>query len=225
MSIRRRAGLVILRAELARLGSASQVTSALNALQKKGELVRLGAGVYAKAAREVSSGEIRPLADFGILVREAAHKLQILVDPNATGTSDKASTAQNAGQNTIFDTGRRRITRKLALGSHRVVYINDRMRAVARPPVLSGGRLTAIPTTGVAKFVRDLARASEVKYIRTRLDTWAETVTKLAGDDIKSGPVQDLLVALKRVGVITSDELAALLINYLRERKSGVRSV
>ena len=225
LSVRRRAGQVVLRAELSRLGSASQVSSALKALQKKGELVRLGAGVYAKAAREPGTGEVRPLADFGVLAREAADKLHMLVNPNATRSRSEVSATQNAGQIVVFDTGHRRVSRKLALGSHRVVYTNDRMRAVARFSRVPGGRLPLIPNTGVAQFVRALARVSQVKFIRTPLDEWAETATQLAGDDIRSGPVQDLLVALKRAGVISSDELAALLINFLRERKQSVRSV
>ena len=225
LSVRRRAGQVVLRAELSRLGSASQVSSALKALQKKGELVRLGAGVYAKAAREPGTGEVRPLADFGVLAREAADKLHMLVNPNATRSRSEVSATQNAGQIVVFDTGHRRVSRKLALGSHRVVYTNDRMRAVARFSRVPGGRLPLIPNTGVAQFVRALARVSQVKFIRTPLDEWAETATQLAGDDIRSGPVQDLLVALKRAGVISSDELAALLINFLRDRKQSVRSV
>ena len=225
LSVRRRAGQVVLRAELSRLGSASQVSSALKALQKKGELVRLGAGVYAKAAREPGTGEVRPLADFGVLAREAADKLHMLVNPNATRSRSEVSATQNAGQIVVFDTGHRCVSRKLALGSHRVVYTNDRMRAVARFSRVPGGRLPLIPTTGVAQFVRALARVSQVKFIRTRLDEWAETVTQLAGDDIRSGPVQDLLVALKRAGVISSDDMTALLINFLRERKQSVRSV
>lgn len=49
-SIQRRSGHVVLRAELVPLGSASQVSQALKTLQHDGELLRLGAGVYAKAA-------------------------------------------------------------------------------------------------------------------------------------------------------------------------------
>lgn len=62
LSIRRRAGHVVLRAELAGLGSASQVSHALKALQHQGELLRLGAGVYAKADRDGDTGTVRPQA-------------------------------------------------------------------------------------------------------------------------------------------------------------------
>lgn len=81
-----------------------------------------------------------------------------------------------------------------------------------------------IPTTGVAQFVCELARMHGVGYIPTPMDQWAQTVTWLGGDEIYSGPVQDLLVALKQAGKLSIDEMAALLVNYLREQKHGTVS-
>jgi len=57
------------------------------------------------------------------------------------------------------------------------------------------------------------------------MDQWAETVTRLAGDEVRSGPVQDMLIALKRAGKLSTGDMAALLVNYLRERKQGGRPV
>jgi len=78
-SIRRRSGHVVLRAELARLGSASQISEALKTLQRDGELLRLGAGVYAKARRDESTHEVTPVVDVETLGREVAHKLKAQV--------------------------------------------------------------------------------------------------------------------------------------------------
>lgn len=36
---------------------------------------------------------------------------------------------------------------------------------------------------------------------------------------MRSGPVQDLLVAIKRAGKLTKDDMATLLVNYLLARK------
>jgi hypothetical protein len=47
-------------------------------------------------------------------------------------------------------------------------------------------------------------------------------VTRPAGDEVRSGPLQDLLVALKRAGKLTKDDMAGLLVNHPRERKQGV---
>jgi len=206
LSIRRRAGHVVLRAELAGLGSASQVSHALKVLQRDGELLRLGAGVYAKTRRDAATGAARPLADFRLLAQEAARKLKLAAH---------AQTVQDRGPALVLDTGRRRVSRKLALDGRRVVYVNDRTRA----------RSQELPTVGVARFVRELARKHHISYTRTPLDPWAETVTRLAGDEAGHGPVQDLLVALKRAGKLSTDDMAALLVNYLRERKQDVRSV
>ncbi len=97
LSIRRRAGHVILRADVSGLGSASQVSHALTVLQDKGELVRLGAGVYAKAIRDAGTGAVRPLADFETLARETASKLRMVADPKAVGTAGTVQALADSG--------------------------------------------------------------------------------------------------------------------------------
>lgn len=223
--IRRRAGHVVLRAEVAGLGSASQVSHVLKALQRRGELLRLGAGVYAKADRDAANGEVRPTADFETLARETAAKLKMSSSASFEGVAGAAPLTQDGGGALVLDTGRRRVSRKLCLGSNSVAYVNDRVRARDRARDRRAGTRLAIPTSGVEPFVRDLARRYGVSYAHTAMDQWAETVTRLVGDEVRSGPVQDLLVALKRAGKLSTDEMAALLVNYLRERKKGVRSV
>lgn len=223
LSVRRRAGQVVLRAELAELGSASQVSHALKALQRDGELIRLGTGVYAKARKDEETGAIRPLADFETLARETAAKLKMDLASKNRDAVGTMKSLKGSRDSVVLDTGHRRVSRKLRLGDHTVAYVNDRTRKYPDER-LSKGRL-AIPTTGVAQFVRDLARQFGVSYARTPSDQWAETVTRLAGDEVRSGPVQDLLVALKRAGKLSTDDMAALLVNYLRERKQGVRSI
>jgi len=222
LSVRRRTGQVVLRTELAELGSASQVSHALKALQRDGVLVRLGAGVYAKAHKDSETGAVRPMADFETLAQEVATKLKMVSAPAASGMTAIGNAPRGSGDALVLDTGRRRVSRKLTLGGRSVVYVNDRTRKHPAP-LRVGGRQT-MPTTGVAQFVRELARKHQVHHTRTPSDQWAETVTRLAGDEVRSGPVQDLLVALKRAGKLSSDDMATLLVNYLRERKQGVRS-
>lgn len=41
---------------------------------------------------------------------------------------------------------------------------------------------------------------------RLAIDGWAGKVTELSGDEIVSGPVEDLVVTLRRSGVITDRE-------------------
>ncbi len=70
----------------------------------------------------------------------------------------------------------------------------------------------------MGNYVRWLAGVHGVRYVPTPADQWAETVTRLIGDEVRSGPVQDLPVALKRAGKLTKNSMARLLVNYLRER-------
>lgn len=223
LSVRRRAGHVVLRTELSELGSASQVSHALKVLQRDGELIRLGAGVYAKAQKDAQTGAVRPLIDFETLAKEAASKLKLACATKSSDAAGVKDVLQRRTDGFVLDTGRRRVSRKLSLGGLSVTYVNDRARK-HRHELFSTGRL-AIPTTDVAQFVRDLAQQFKVSYTHTSSDQWAETVTRLADDEVRSGPVQDLLVALKRAGKLSTDDMAALLVNYLRERKQVVRSI
>lgn len=77
--------------------------------------------------------------------------------------------------------------------------------------------VSAIPTTDVAYFIEDLARRCNVTYVPTAMDSWADTVTCLSGDEVQSGHVQDLLIALRRAGKLSTNEMMSLLVNYLRE--------
>lgn len=225
LSIRRRAGQVVLRADVAALGSASQVSLALKELQREGELIRLGAGVYAKAVRDAETGEPRSQAAFETLADEAARKLKLVSASAPVGGAEAVLPSEGRGRSVVLDTGRRRISRKLALGSRSVAYVNDRVRRQKRRPGASSEAGPVIPTTDVAQFVRELADRHQITYTPTPTDRWAEAVTRLAGDEVRSGPVQDLLVALKRAGKLSADDMTALMVSYLRERKQGVRSV
>ncbi len=62
-SIAARSGEVVLRRDLAPFGSPAQVSRALNQLVAEGKLVRIGLGVYAKAAPgPPRSGKMAPLS-------------------------------------------------------------------------------------------------------------------------------------------------------------------
>ena len=74
-----------------------------------------------------------------------------------------------------------------------------------------------LPIKGIAQYVESLARKHKIEYSETPLDRYAETVTRLAGDEVKKDKTIDLLVALKRAGIISKRELAILLSRYLKE--------
>lgn len=122
----------------------------------------------------------------------------------------------------VLDTGDRRVSRKLALGQGAVQYVNNRNHKTFAAFRGKPWNTATFPTTDVGNYVRWLAGVHGVRYVPTVADHWAETVTRLAGDEVRSGPVQDLLVALKRAGKLTKEDMARLLVTYLRERKQGV---
>jgi hypothetical protein len=78
-----------------------------------------------------------------------------------------------------------------------------------------------VPSSGVGQYVMELASLLGVRYVQTYSDQWAESVTRLVGDEVASTDVKDLLVALKRAGKISSREMASLLVSYLREEKQA----
>jgi len=124
-SIRQRKSTVILRTELAGMGSPSQLTVALKALQVQGVIVRIGTGVYAKTRRSSVTGALIPAGSLESLASETLKKLGVSVQ---TG---RAAAEYNTGQTTqlpgafVAHTGRRRISRRIAVGGRQVVYEND----------------------------------------------------------------------------------------------------
>lgn len=99
---------MVLRAEPAALGSASQVSLALKDLQREGEQVRLGSGVYAKPSRDAGTGAVRPQADFETLAREAARKLKLAADSKAVNEAEAVQAPKDRSHSVVLDTGRHR---------------------------------------------------------------------------------------------------------------------
>lgn len=118
-------GSVVLRADLARLGSPSQVTKALRALQEKGVLVRIGMGVYAKTRTSSVTGTTVPAGSLETLAVEALHKLGVSLEEGAAAAAYNAGSTQLPGV-FVINTGRRRIRRKIEVGGRALVYENGR---------------------------------------------------------------------------------------------------
>lgn len=76
-----------------------------------------------------------------------------------------------------------------------------------------------IPSTGLKEYIAGLASRYGVSYVKTRADEWAETVTRLSGDDVVTDEVEDMIVALKRNHVVDAKTMVILLGNYLDEKK------
>jgi hypothetical protein len=121
-SIARRKGVVILRSELAPLGSPAQLSRVLSNLVKTKRLVRVGVGIYAKTRLNKFTRELAPAATFEEIAAEVFSKLEIDV------AHGKLARDYNAGKTTqvpvlaVVDTGRRRIARRISLGSRFITY-------------------------------------------------------------------------------------------------------
>jgi chorismate mutase len=64
-----------------------------------------------------------------------------------------------------------------------------------------------------------LAKSEGVLFNRIYADRWASSVTKLAGDEVKSDRTDDLLVALTRSGKMTPKDMVALVIKHHKDLK------
>jgi hypothetical protein len=107
------------------MGSASQISRALKELIQAGKIIRLGYGVYAKARPSILSG--KPVARVSLeeLAEETLQKLGI---PAQLGWAQAAYAAGKTTQipvRTTFNTGQRRISRKITVGISTVRYENN----------------------------------------------------------------------------------------------------
>lgn len=75
-----------------------------------------------------------------------------------------------------------------------------------------------IPTSGLTDYITGLARQHGIHYERTPDDAIADVITALADDEVKMDPIVLLLLALERAGVIPSEDVVPLHVNYLREK-------
>ena len=223
LSIRQRPGAVLLRSDVAGLGSASQVSESLKALQNKGFIVRVGSGIYAKSVKAPATGAIRLMASAEDIAVEVFKKLGVA----ARITPSDASHASAADALTL-NTGPHRINRRLSIAGNSVVYVHQRP---GRRKFLTATPLR-MPKRGVSQFVARLARKHQITYVRTAGDALAEAATRLAGDEVESDATGNLLVALKRAHKLSDREMATLLVHHRREmnnqespQDSHVRSV
>lgn len=124
-SVALRPGEVVLRADFARMGSPSQVSRALKAVLEAGKLVRVGYGIYAKAQPSVLSGKPIPRQPLEALAWEALQRLNVKVSLGQAQQDYQAGITTQIPMRATFNTGRRRISRKLTVGKRSVSYENN----------------------------------------------------------------------------------------------------
>lgn len=132
-SIARRHSVVILRSELAALGSQAQLSRVLSYLVKTKRLVRIGLGVYAKTRLNKFTGEPAPAGTFEEIAAEAFRKLEIDVTPGKLAREYNEGNTTQLPMLAIVDTGRRRIKRRISLGTRTVTYERSSKRMPKEP--------------------------------------------------------------------------------------------
>lgn len=76
-------------------------------------------------------------------------------------------------------------------------------------------------TENIENHIRQLARQNGVTYQRLPDDDIATVATRLAGDEVVTDDVEDLIVALRRANVISGEQMVELLGRYLRSTYSS----
>lgn len=96
----------------------------------------------------------------------------------------------------------------------------ERASSTSDAPTVKGAPLPKdLPESNVGNFVKAFAKINGVKPTRTRLDLFAEAVTRLAGDEVKLDQVGQTLVALRERKLVSGDEMIRLLHNHILEKK------
>jgi len=124
-SIALRKSEVVLRGDFESMGSASQVSRALKALIEDGKIIRLGYGIYAKARPSVLSGKPVARVSLAQLGQEALQKLGVTVQLGRAQAAYAAGKTTQIPVRTTFNTGQRRITRKITVGISTIRYENN----------------------------------------------------------------------------------------------------
>jgi len=132
-SIARRHSVVILRSELASLGSPAQLSRVLSSLVKTKILVRIGVGIYAKTRLNKFTRELAPAATFEEIAAEAFRKLEIDVTPGKLAREYNEGNTTQVPMLATVDTGGRRISRRISLGSRTVTYERSSKRMSKEP--------------------------------------------------------------------------------------------
>lgn len=91
---------VFVREDFDDISDYDQVGRVLRKLTKRGRLIRLGYGVYAKAKKSPINGETVPVAPLPVLAKHALQRLGVGTAPS------RLEQAYNAGETTQVPTGR-----------------------------------------------------------------------------------------------------------------------
>lgn len=109
--------------QFAEFGGRTSVQRALAQLIEDGQLVRIGVGVYARAKRSVLSGKPIPVQPLEVLAPQALALFGVQVEPSrAVRDYNAGKTTQVPGSGVVLNTGKRRVTRRIAFNGQGPSY-------------------------------------------------------------------------------------------------------
>ncbi|MDO8272038.1 MAG: S-adenosylhomocysteine hydrolase [Gammaproteobacteria bacterium] len=114
-----------MRTDFRSMGSHSQIGRVFKVLIAEGRIVRLGYGVYAKARPSVLSGKPVPRVTLAELAQEALIRMGVEPKLGSAQAAYAEGRTPDVPVHTAFNTGKRRISRKIAVGIRTVRYEND----------------------------------------------------------------------------------------------------
>lgn len=121
-SVRGRTDLVFRPADFLAFGSGASVKRALKELTSIGVLVRLGAGIYAKAKPSVISGKPIPVQPLEILGPQALTKLGIRPSQSLQTVEYNAGRTTQVPTGIVVNVGKQRVSRKIGFNGKFLQY-------------------------------------------------------------------------------------------------------
>lgn len=85
--------------------------------------------------------------------------------------------------------------------------------------------MTKTAVVSVATQVRRLAKSHKVTAERDGMSRMAVAITRMAGDVVELDNVEQLLVNLKRKGVLSKSEILTLQGGYLQEKRDSKKKI
>lgn len=125
-SIAQRKVAVVLRSDFVSMGSTAQVGRVLAHFVETGKLIRVSKGAFAKTKTRINkfTGQPSPVGSLEAIAAELFRKLGIELMPSMIVAEYNSGKSTQVPPTNIANTGRRRISRKIIVGTRSIVYEN-----------------------------------------------------------------------------------------------------
>lgn len=119
---RNRRAAAFVREDFLDLGDYDQVGRALLELVRRGELVRVGYGIYGKARRSSITGKPVPAKPLIAIATEGLRKVGYKISQSKAAVAYRKGRSTQVPARQALDVGRQRVARAIKFGRDKVVY-------------------------------------------------------------------------------------------------------